>query len=55
MMQWLRSVYFVGGPGRVAGLASSGNTAAFRAALWMNMEKLVDALYSAYSQVQWLI
>ncbi|ESO02463.1 hypothetical protein HELRODRAFT_188714 [Helobdella robusta] len=39
-----------GGPGKVSGL-SSGNTAALRAAFWMSLEKLMDELYSSYSQV----
>ncbi|KAJ7407104.1 component of oligomeric golgi complex 5 [Willisornis vidua] len=42
-----------GGPGRAA-MPTPGNTAAFRAALWTNMEKLMDQIYSACGQVQHL-
>ena len=44
-------LFHAGGPGKVSGL-TTGNTAAFRASLWMNMEKLVDAMFSSYSQVE---
>jgi len=47
----MNAVGLTGGPGRASGLTSSGNTAAFRAALWTNMEKLADVIYSSYSQV----
>ena len=39
-----------GGPGRAA-MPSPGNTAALRANLWTNMEKLMDNIYSACAQV----
>ncbi|KAM4676724.1 conserved oligomeric Golgi complex subunit 5 [Discoglossus pictus] len=42
-----------GGPGRAA-MPQPGNTAAFRAALWTNMEKLMDQIYAACVQVQHL-
>ncbi|XP_015265030.1 PREDICTED: conserved oligomeric Golgi complex subunit 5 [Gekko japonicus] len=42
-----------GGPGRAA-MPTPGNTAAFRAALWTNMEKLMDQICSACGQVQHL-
>lgn len=42
-----------GGPGRAA-MPVPGNTAAMRASLWTNMEKLMDSIYSACSQVQHL-
>ncbi|XP_077981435.1 conserved oligomeric Golgi complex subunit 5-like [Glandiceps talaboti] len=42
-----------GGPGRAA-IPAVGNTAAFRATLWTNMEKLMDEIYSACGQVQHL-
>ncbi|GFO07452.1 conserved oligomeric Golgi complex subunit 5 [Plakobranchus ocellatus] len=42
-----------GGPGRAA-MPSPGNTAALRANLWTNMEKLMDNIYSACAQVQHL-
>ncbi|KAM4748513.1 conserved oligomeric Golgi complex subunit 5 [Rhinophrynus dorsalis] len=42
-----------GAPGRAA-MPSPGNTAAFRAALWTNMEKLMDQIYAACVQVQHL-
>jgi predicted nucleotidyltransferase len=32
----------------------TGNTAAFRASLWTNMEKLMDSIYSSCAQVQHL-
>ncbi|XP_064633908.1 conserved oligomeric Golgi complex subunit 5-like [Lineus longissimus] len=41
------------GPGR-ASLPATGNTAAFRASLWTNMEKLMDNIYSSCAQVQHL-
>lgn len=48
-------LYFVypvaGGPGRAA-MPMPGNTAAMRASLWTNMEKLMDSIYSACAQVQ---
>ncbi|CAL1534536.1 unnamed protein product [Lymnaea stagnalis] len=46
-----------GGSGRAPGRAampSPGNTAALRANLWTNMEKLMDNIYSACAQVQHL-
>nr|XP_047924497.1 conserved oligomeric Golgi complex subunit 5 [Anser cygnoides] len=43
----------VGGPGRAA-MPTPGNTAAFRAALWTNMEKLMDQICAACGQVQHL-
>ncbi|XP_030636205.1 conserved oligomeric Golgi complex subunit 5 [Chanos chanos] len=42
-----------GAPGRAA-MPTPGNTAAFRAALWTNLEKLMDNIYSACAQVQHL-
>ncbi|KAK7476321.1 hypothetical protein BaRGS_00032439 [Batillaria attramentaria] len=42
-----------GGPGRAA-MPAPGNTAAMRACLWTNMEKLMDSIYSACSQIQHL-
>ncbi|XP_066448023.1 conserved oligomeric Golgi complex subunit 5 [Eleutherodactylus coqui] len=42
-----------GAPGRAA-MPQPGNTAAFRAALWTNMEKLMDQIYAACVQVQHL-
>ncbi|XP_044279223.1 conserved oligomeric Golgi complex subunit 5 isoform X2 [Varanus komodoensis] len=42
-----------GGPGR-ATMPTPGNTAAFRAALWTNMEKLMDQICAACGQVQHL-
>ncbi|KAM9312504.1 conserved oligomeric Golgi complex subunit 5 [Gastrophryne carolinensis] len=42
-----------GAPGRAA-MPQPGNTAAFRAALWTNMEKLMDQIYAACIQVQHL-
>ncbi|XP_070557668.1 conserved oligomeric Golgi complex subunit 5-like [Ptychodera flava] len=42
-----------GGPGR-ATMPAVGNTAAFRAMLWTNMEKLMDQIYSCCGQVQHL-
>uniref|UniRef100_A0A8C8SNK3 Conserved oligomeric Golgi complex subunit 5 n=1 Tax=Pelusios castaneus TaxID=367368 RepID=A0A8C8SNK3_9SAUR len=42
-----------GGPGRAV-MPTPGNTAAFRAALWTNMEKLMDQICAACSQVQHL-
>lgn len=39
-----------GGPGRAA-MPVPGNTAALRASLWTNMEKLMDSIYSACAQV----
>ncbi|XP_052041942.1 conserved oligomeric Golgi complex subunit 5 [Apodemus sylvaticus] len=42
-----------GGPGR-ASMPSPGNTAAFRASLWTNMEKLMDHICAACGQVQHL-
>ncbi|XP_064606457.1 conserved oligomeric Golgi complex subunit 5-like [Liolophura sinensis] len=42
-----------GAPGRAA-MPAPGNTAAFRANLWTNMEKLMDNIYSACAQVQHL-
>ncbi|XP_052679211.1 conserved oligomeric Golgi complex subunit 5-like isoform X3 [Crassostrea angulata] len=41
------------GPGRAA-MPVTGNTAAFRASLWTNMEKLMDNIYAACAQVQHL-
>lgn len=40
----------IGGPGRAA-MPTPGNTAAFRAALWTNMEKLMDQICAACGQV----
>lgn len=40
----------VGGPGS-ASMPAPGNTAAFRAALWTNMERLMDSIYSSCAQV----
>ncbi|XP_043944475.1 conserved oligomeric Golgi complex subunit 5 [Protopterus annectens] len=42
-----------GGPGRAA-MPTPGNTAAFRATLWTNMEKLMDQICAACGQVQHL-
>ncbi|XP_044534981.1 conserved oligomeric Golgi complex subunit 5 [Gracilinanus agilis] len=42
-----------GGPGR-ATMPTPGNTAAFRATLWTNMEKLMDQICAACGQVQHL-
>ncbi|XP_018424525.1 PREDICTED: conserved oligomeric Golgi complex subunit 5 isoform X2 [Nanorana parkeri] len=42
-----------GAPGRAA-MPQPGNTAAFRAALWTNLEKLMDQIYAACVQVQHL-
>ncbi|XP_075868389.1 conserved oligomeric Golgi complex subunit 5 [Nelusetta ayraudi] len=42
-----------GAPGRAV-LPTPGNTAAFRAALWTNLEKLMDQICSACKQVQHL-
>ncbi|XP_066266073.1 conserved oligomeric Golgi complex subunit 5-like isoform X1 [Branchiostoma lanceolatum] len=42
-----------GGPGRAA-MPAMGNTAMFRATLWTNLEKLMDHIYAACSQVQHL-
>ncbi|XP_054843806.1 conserved oligomeric Golgi complex subunit 5 [Eublepharis macularius] len=42
-----------GGPGRAA-MPTPGNTAAFRASLWTNMEKLMDQICAACVQVQHL-
>ncbi|XP_077194284.1 conserved oligomeric Golgi complex subunit 5 [Paroedura picta] len=42
-----------GGPGR-ATMPTPGNMAAFRAALWTNMEKLMDQICAACGQVQHL-
>ncbi|XP_040268774.1 conserved oligomeric Golgi complex subunit 5 isoform X2 [Bufo bufo] len=42
-----------GAPGRAA-MPQPGNTAAFRAALWTNMEKLMDQIYASCVQVQHL-
>lgn len=44
----------LGGPGRAA-MPTPGNTAAFRAALWTNMEKLMDQICAACGQVLCLI
>ena len=38
-------------PGRASGISLTGNTASFRAALWTNLEKLADNIYTIYSQV----
>lgn len=38
------------GPGR-ATMPMTGNTAAFRATLWTNMEKLMDNIYASCAQV----
>ncbi|XP_021370975.1 conserved oligomeric Golgi complex subunit 5-like [Mizuhopecten yessoensis] len=42
-----------GGPGKAA-MPVTGNTAAFRALLWTNMEKLMDSIYASCAQVQHL-
>ncbi|MED6294204.1 Conserved oligomeric Golgi complex subunit, partial [Characodon lateralis] len=42
-----------GAPGRAV-MPTPGNTAAFRAALWTNLEKLMDQICAAYRQVQHL-
>lgn len=42
-----------GGPGRAA-MPVTGNTAAYRASLWTNMEKLMDNIYAACAQIQHL-
>ncbi|XP_042191075.1 conserved oligomeric Golgi complex subunit 5 [Callorhinchus milii] len=42
-----------GGPGRAA-MPTPGNTPAFRAALWTNMEKLMDEICAGCGQVQHL-
>uniref|UniRef100_A0A8C6NUD6 Conserved oligomeric Golgi complex subunit 5 n=1 Tax=Nothobranchius furzeri TaxID=105023 RepID=A0A8C6NUD6_NOTFU len=42
-----------GAPGRAA-MPTPGNTAAFRAALWTNLEKLMDQIFAACRQVQHL-
>ncbi|XP_069485244.1 conserved oligomeric Golgi complex subunit 5 [Ambystoma mexicanum] len=42
-----------GGPGRAA-MPTPGNSASFRAALWTNMEKLMDQICAACVQVQHL-
>ncbi|XP_033880117.1 conserved oligomeric Golgi complex subunit 5 [Acipenser ruthenus] len=42
-----------GGPGRAV-MPTPGNTAAFRAALWTNLEKLMDQICAACAQVQHL-
>uniref|UniRef100_A0A4W4DTC3 Conserved oligomeric Golgi complex subunit 5 n=1 Tax=Electrophorus electricus TaxID=8005 RepID=A0A4W4DTC3_ELEEL len=42
-----------GAPGRAV-MPTPGNTATFRAALWTNLEKLMDQIYVACSQVQHL-
>uniref|UniRef100_A0A3P8UXB7 Conserved oligomeric Golgi complex subunit 5 n=1 Tax=Cynoglossus semilaevis TaxID=244447 RepID=A0A3P8UXB7_CYNSE len=47
------SVSSAGAPGRAA-LPTPGNTAAFRAAMWTNLEKLMDQICAACKQVQHL-
>ncbi|CAI9719984.1 conserved oligomeric Golgi complex subunit 5 [Octopus vulgaris] len=42
-----------GGPGRAL-MPVTGNTAAYRANLWTNMEKLMDNIYAACAQIQHL-
>ncbi|XP_060069562.1 conserved oligomeric Golgi complex subunit 5-like isoform X3 [Ylistrum balloti] len=42
-----------GGPGK-ASMPVTGNTAAFRALLWTNMEKMMDNIYASCVQVQHL-
>ncbi|XP_062850687.1 conserved oligomeric Golgi complex subunit 5 [Trichomycterus rosablanca] len=42
-----------GAPGRAV-MPTPGSTATFRAALWTNLEKMMDQIYSACSQVQHL-
>ncbi|ESO82323.1 hypothetical protein LOTGIDRAFT_198052 [Lottia gigantea] len=42
-----------GAPGRAA-MPTPGNTAAFRATLWTNMEKLMDNIYASCAQIQHL-
>ena len=39
-------------PGRASGISVTGNTASIRAALWTNLEKLADNIYTVYSQVR---
>ncbi|XP_077614462.1 conserved oligomeric Golgi complex subunit 5 [Crocuta crocuta] len=48
-----QSAVRAGGPGRST-MPTPGNTAAFRASLWTNMEKLVDHICTACGQVQHL-
>ena len=42
-----------GAPGK-ASMPAPGNTAAFRATLWTNLEKLMDAVHAGCAQVQHL-
>ncbi|XP_073921079.1 conserved oligomeric Golgi complex subunit 5 isoform X3 [Castor canadensis] len=48
-----QSAVRAGGPGRST-MPTPGNTAAFRASLWTNMEKLMDLICAACGQVQHL-
>lgn len=47
---FLRVYVHVGAPGRAV-MPTPGNTAAFRAALWTNLEKLMDQICAACGQV----
>lgn len=47
---WNSTVSVPGAPGRAV-LPTPGNTAAFRAALWTNLEKLMDQICAACTQV----
>jgi hypothetical protein len=42
------------GPGR-ASMPVTGNTAAFRATLWTNMEKLMDNIHATCAQVTYIV
>lgn len=44
-------LFYSGAPGRAV-LPTPGNTAAFRAALWTNLEKLMDQICAACRQVR---
>uniref|UniRef100_A0A2K6NXS6 Component of oligomeric golgi complex 5 n=1 Tax=Rhinopithecus roxellana TaxID=61622 RepID=A0A2K6NXS6_RHIRO len=48
-----QSLNELGGPGRST-MPTPGNTAALRASLWTNMEKLMDHIYAVCGQVQHL-
>ena len=57
-MRWERSVSVNGvdvgmvvAPGRASGMSLTGNSASFRAALWTNLERLADNIFTVYSQV----
>ena len=43
-------IVFLSGPGK-ASMPAPGNTAAFRAMLWTNLEKLMDQIHAACGQV----